>query len=245
MACSPPPALLVGRRIDLTHPFDAKTLYWPTSPSGFVKETLHYGPTPGGYFYSANTFAAPEHGGTHLDAPIHFAENQATADTIALERLLGPAAVIDIAARTALDPDALLMPADIEAFEREHGALAPGTVVLIRTGWALRWPDRKSYFGDNTPGDASKLHFPGISAEAAQLLVERRVASVGIDTASVDHGPSKDFQAHRILLGAGIPAFENVAEMAQLPPRGAIVIALPMKIEGGSGGPLRIIAIVP
>src|SRR5262245_5263578 len=99
--------------------------------------------------------------------------------------------------------------------------------------------DPKAYLGDDTPGDASKLHFPGISADAARALVARRIAAVGIDTASIDHGPSRDFMAHQILLGADIPAFENVASLDALPPRGATVIALPMKIGRGSGGPLR------
>jgi kynurenine formamidase len=115
----------------------------------------------------------------------------------------------------------------------------------VRTGWASRWPDRKAYMGDDTPGDASKLHFPGIGEDAAKLLVERKIAAVGIDTASIDHGPSKDFIAHQVLMAADVPAFENVADMSALPARGATIIALPMKIGGGSGGPLRIVAIVP
>ena len=245
-ACAHVPAAGVsGRVLDLTHPFNARTLYWPTSPSGFVLSTLSHGPTPAGFFYAANSFAAPEHGGTHLDAPIHFAEGRTTADAVPLGRLLAPAVVVDISARAAADRDALVLPADLEAFERAHGAIAAGTIVLVRTGWAARWPDRRSYFGDDKPGDAAHLHFPGISAEAARALVARRIAAVGIDTASIDHGPSTEFLAHRVLLGADIPAFENLASMAELPPRGATVIALPMKIEGGSGGPLRVVALLP
>ncbi|HJZ86544.1 MAG TPA: cyclase family protein [Polyangia bacterium] len=236
---------LGGRVLDLTHPFNDKTLYWPTSPSGFVLTKLSRGPTPAGFFYAANSFAAPEHGGTHLDAPIHFAEGKASADAVPLARLIGPAVVVDISARAASDPDALATPADLEAFERQHGAIAPGTIVLIRTGWAARWPDRKRYFGDDKPGDATHLHFPGLSADAARVLVARQIAAVGIDTASIDHGPSTEFLAHRVLLGADIPAFENLAALDALPPRGATVIALPMKIEGGSGGPLRIVVVVP
>lgn len=239
-------AALEGRRwVDLSHDFDAKTLYWPTSPSGFELTQLQHGPTPGGYFYASNSFCSPEHGGTHLDAPIHFAAEGATAERVELEHLIGPAVVIDLRARTATDPDALLLPADLETFEAASGAIAPGSIVLVHSGWSRHWPERKAYFGDDTPGDASHLHFPGISAEAARALVDRRVAAVGIDTASIDHGPSQDFMAHRVLMGAGIPAFENLTALEQLPARGAWVIALPVKIAGGSGGPLRAIAVLP
>lgn len=234
-----------ARVLDLTHSFDDRTLYWPTSPSGFVLESLHHGKTPGGFFYASNKLSAPEHGGTHLDAPIHFAEGKATTEAVSLSRLVAPAVVIDITRKANADADALLSPEDIAAFETAHGAIERGTIVLVRTGWADRWPDRKRYFGDDTPGDASHLHFPGISGPAARQLVDRHIAAVGIDTASIDHGPSKDFLAHQTLFAAEIPAFENLASLAGVPPRGALVIALPMKIAGGSGGPLRIIAVVP
>lgn len=234
-----------GRLIDLTHPFDERTLYWPTSPSGFVLKRLFRGVTPGGFFYAANEMSAPEHGGTHLDSPIHFAERGSTTEKVALERLIAPAVVIDMRAAAAKSADALLEARDLEDFEEEHGAIEPGTIVLVRTGWAERWPDRKRYLGDDRPGDASRLHFPGIGRGAAELLVARKVAAVGIDTASIDHGPSVDFIAHQVLMGADVPAFENVAALEDIPPRGAVVIALPMKIRGGSGGPLRIVAWVP
>jgi kynurenine formamidase len=234
-----------GHLVDLSHSFDGKTIYWPTSPSGFELKQLSYGQSPGGWFYAANSMCAPEHGGTHLDAPIHFAQGKSTADAIPLSRLVAPAVVIDISEAAASNPDALLEPAQIDAFEKEQGAIAPGTIVLVRTGWSSRWPDRKAYMGDDRPGDASNLHFPGISEGAARALVARRVAAVGIDTASIDHGPSKNFIAHQVLMGADIPAFENVASMSELPPRGATILALPMKIAGGSGGPLRIAAWIP
>jgi kynurenine formamidase len=245
-ACAPVGQMgLGGKTLDLTHPFNDKTLYWPTSPSGFALTVLHHGPTPGGFFYAANTFAAPEHGGTHLDAPIHFADGKHTADAVPLDQLMAPAVVIDISTRAAADPDTLLLPADIADFERAHDAIAKGTIVLVRTGWAARWPDKKRYLGDDTPGDASHLHFPGIGPEAATELVGRGVAAVGIDTASIDRGTSQDFKTHQVLLGANVPAFENVGAMDALPARGAFVVALPMKIEGGSGAPLRIVAVVP
>lgn len=239
-------ALPPGARIvDLTYPFNSETIYWPTSPQSFSLVQLHNGPTEDGYFYAANVISTPEHGGTHLDAPIHFAEGKSTADTIPLDRLVAPSVVIDLHDRADADADLLIAPEDIEVFESEHGRVAPDTIVLFYTGWGARWPDRKRYLGDDAPGDASNLHFPGLSKEAAETLVERKVAAVGIDTASIDHGPSKDFLAHRALMAADIPAFENVASLERLPETGSLVVALPMKIDGGSGGPLRIIAIVP
>jgi kynurenine formamidase/D-alanyl-D-alanine dipeptidase len=240
------PDLSTARRVDLSWPFDASTLYWPTSPTGFTLESLHHGPTPGGYFYAANTFRAPEHGGTHLDAPIHFAEGGHTADEIPLEQLMAPAVVIDVATRAAADRDYRLAPADVAAWEKVHGRIPKGVIVLLRTGWGARWPDRGRYFGSDKPGDASGLHFPSYGAEAARLLVgERGVAAIGVDTASIDYGPSQDFIVHQVVLGANVPAFENVAHLDQVPETGAWVAALPMKIAGGSGGPLRIVAFVP
>lgn len=239
-------ALPAGSRlVDLTHTFDEKTLYWPTMPSGFVLHRLAHGMTEAGFFYASNTITTPEHSGTHFDAPIHFAEGMTTAEAVPLSRLIGPAVVLDMSGAAAASADALLAVSDIEAFERAHGPIAPGTIVLVRTGWAARWPDRKRYLGDDTPGDVSKLHFPGISRAAAEALVERRIAAVGIDTASIDHGPSRDFIAHQVLMKADIPAFENLAALDELPPRGALLIALPMKIGGGSGGPLRAVAVLP
>jgi kynurenine formamidase len=248
-AAAPPAApldLRVHRIVDLTHAFDAHTLCWPTSPSRFELKTLHRGRTDGGYFYSSYALCAPEHGGTHLDAPSHFAEGRAAADQVPLEALMGGAVVIDVAAAAAADPDYRLRPADVTAWEARHGRIPPRSIVLLRTGWSSRWPDARRYLGDDTPGDASRLHFPGYGTEAARLLVhERRVAVLGIDTASLDHGPSKDFAVHQVASAADVPGLENLANLGELPPTGASVIALPMKIAGGSGGPLRAVALVP
>src|SRR5690606_14659263 len=160
LACGRPqqpvPDLSGYRLVDLTHAYNAEPLYWPTSPTRFQLEQLAFGPTPGGWFYAANAFAAPEHGGTHLDAPIHFAEGRLTADRIPLEKLVAPAVVIDVTAQAEADPDYRLEPSDITAFERLHGTIAPGTIVLLRTGWSSRWPDARAYLGDDTPGDADR-----------------------------------------------------------------------------------------
>ena len=234
------------RVVDLTHPLNAKTLYWPTSPSAFRLEQLSFGMTPGGYFYSANAFSAPEHGGTHIDAPIHFARSGLTVDRIPLEQLVAPAVVIDAATKADRDADYRLTVDDVRGFEQRHGRIPAGSIVLLRTGWSRRWPERKAYFGDDTPADASKLHFPSFGVEAARVLIhERRVAALGVDAASIDYGPSTDFAVHRLAAAANVPGLENLTNLHELPASGAIVVALPMKIEGGSGGPARVIALVP
>jgi kynurenine formamidase len=246
-AADPPPINLQGVKVvDLTYAFDEKTIYWPTSPTTFKLDRLSYGKTEAGFFYASNAFCTPEHGGTHLDAPIHFAEGKRTADQIPIEQLIGPAVVIDVSAKAAADPDYRLTAEDVRAWETKNGAVPKDSIVLLRTGWGKRWPDRKRYLGDDKPGDASNLHFPSYGAEAARYLVEqRKVKALGVDTASIDHGPSKDFIVHQIASGANVPGLENVANLEQVPETGAWLIALPMKIAGGSGGPVRVVALVP
>ena len=229
---------------DLTHDFDSSTIYWPTAqPFEWKKET--WGMAAGGYWYTAARYAASEHGGTHLDSPIHFGEGKATVDQLPVAQLVGPAVVVDISEACTKDADYRLRVEDIAAWEKNHGAIPAGAIVLVRTGWGKFWPDKKKYLGDDRPGRTSELHFPGISREAAALLAARHVDGVGIDTASLDHGPSRDFPAHRALAAANIYGLENVAKMEKLPATGATLIALPMKIKGGTGGPVRIIAILP
>lgn len=235
-----------ARMVDLSHSFGEQTIYWPTSPTRFELEKLAFGRTEGGYFYAAYSFCTPEHGGTHLDAPIHFAAKGRTADQIPLAQLVAPAVVIDVSAKASADRDYRLTRQDVLEFEKAHGQIEPGTIVLLRTGWSRFWPNVKAYLGDATPGDASKLSFPSYGASAARLLVEaRKVAALGVDTASIDGGRSTDFLVHRIAMAQDVPGLENLTNLDQLPPRGAIVIALPMLIQGGSGGPLRAIALVP
>jgi kynurenine formamidase len=232
--------------VDLTHAFNAQTIYWPTSTKTFEHPQQAFGPTPGGWFYSSYELSTPEHGGTHLDAPIHFGEGKETSDQIPLTRLVARAVVIDVSAKADADRAYQLTPDDVTTFEAQHGQIAEGTIVLLRTGWSKHWPNRFAYLGDSTPGDASKLNFPSFGADAARLLVEqRRVAAIGVDVASIDIGKSTDFMVHRIAAAANVPGFENLTNLDRLPATGAIVIALPMKIEGGSGGPLRAIALMP
>jgi kynurenine formamidase len=233
--------------VDLSHAFDAATIFWPTE-EGFVLERGFAGTTEGGWHYEANRFRSAEHGGTHLDAPIHFAAGAPTADAIPIERLVGAAVVVDVTAACAADRNHAVALADLQAFERAHGRIADASIVLLRTGFARFWPDRTAYLGtaERGAGAVAKLRFPGLSEDAARWLVEeRRVRAVGIDTASIDPGVSTGFEAHRVLAAAGVPVFENLAALDRLPPRGFEVVALPMKIAGGSGGPLRAIAILP
>jgi kynurenine formamidase len=236
-----------ARWVDLSHAYDADTVFWPTE-EGFVLEPEAAGVTPGGWWYASNAFRTAEHGGTHVDAPIHFHAGGRTVDAIPLERLIGGAVRIDVRAACEADRDHLVDRADLARWEDAHGRIPDGAIVLLDTGFARFWPDRTRYMGTDARGAAgvAALHFPGLDPEAARWLVEERaIAAVGLDTPSIDHGPSKDFRTHRVLSAAGVPAFENVAGLDGLPARGFEVIALPMKIRGGSGGPLRIVARVP
>lgn len=235
-----------SRVVDLTHPFDASTIYWPTE-DGFVLEPEFVGMTEGGYYYESHRFAGAEHGGTHLDAPIHFAEGAAAVDALHPSELVGQAVLIDVSQACERDRDYLVTRRDFLDWEARHGLLPRSAIVLLRTGFSRHWPDRERYLGTALRGaeGVAALHFPGLDPEAARWIVEeRRVRAIGIDTASIDHGPSRDFLAHRILFEAGIPAFENVAALEKLPPRGFSVVALPMLIAGGSGAPLRIVALL-
>lgn len=236
-----------GEWIDLTHALGPDTIFWPTAEP-YVHEQVFAGTTEAGFYYSTYNLALSEHGGTHLDAPVHFAEGRQSADQVPLGRLIGPAAVIDVTAAAAADPDYRVTREDVLAWEADHGPLPEGAIVLVRTGFASRWPDAARYLGTTLKGDegVAALHFPGLSEGAARLLAEQRsIAAVGIDTASIDYGQSKDYIAHQVILGRDIPAFENVADLSALPPTGALVVALPTKVKDGSGAPLRIVARLP
>ena len=236
-----------GRWVDLSHAFDRETIYWPTA-DGFKHKAVFKGVTEKGYFYSSYTYEASEHGGTHMDAPIHFAEGGRTAAEIPIEQLIGPAAVVDVSPRALADRDYQINVADLEAWEQVHGRIPAGAIVLLNTGYHRFWPDRVKYMGtdERGPDAVEKLHFPGLHPDAARwLTTERRVGAVGLDTPSIDFGQSTHFESHRILFQSDVPAFENVANLGELPPTGAFVVALPMKIRHGSGGPLRIVALLP
>lgn len=229
--------------VDLTHDFADDTIYWPTA-SGFEFVIDSRGMTEKGYWYEANTIRTAEHGGTHLDAPVHFAQGKTATEQIPLERLIAPAVVIDVRVPCTADRDYQVSSTDLDTFEREHGPIGAGTIVLLWTGFGEHWPDARRYLGTEERGEEAveKLSFPGLHPSGAAWLVERDIAAVGIDTASIDRGASQLFETHRELFAQDIPVFENVAHLDRVPTRGATVIALPMKIRGGSGGPLRIVA---
>ncbi len=231
--------------VDLSHAYTADTIYWPTDTDGFVLETLAAGMTDAGYYYAANRFSTAEHGGTHIDAPIHFAEGKPAVDEIPLERLVGTGVVIDVTESAAANRDYQVGVADFEAWEARHGQLPAGAIVLLRTGHGRHWGDRANYLGTELTGPEAvpRLHFPGLDPEAARWLVaQREIAAIGLDTPSIDYGQSTLFESHVTLFKAEVPAFENVANLDRLPEKDFLVVALPMKIQGGSGGPLRIIA---
>ena len=226
--------------VDLSHPYNGETLYWPTSPSRFEKTVISFGESESGEFYSAFSICTPEHGGTHLDAPLHFARDGLPTEKVPLDKLIAPAVVIDVSDEAAEDQNYLLSIDDVRSFERQHGHIDPGTIVLLRTGWSKYWPDARAYMGE-----VSKLEFPSYGADAARLLVEKRqVAILGIDTASTDFGTSEEFVVHRVAAEHNVSNLENLTNLDKLPPTGALVFALPMKIEGGSGGPVRVVALV-
>jgi kynurenine formamidase len=246
-SCVTPPALPPGRWVDLSHDYAADTIYWPTS-GGFELEVLDAGVTDKGYWYAANRFATAEHGGTHVDAPIHFAEGRLSVDRLPLERLTGPAVVVDVSAAAATHSDHVVGVEELLDWEAVHGRIPSDAIVLLRTRYGRFWHERARYLGTALTGPQAvpELHFPGLGEEAARWLVEhRRVAAVGIDTASIDPGQSTLFESHRVLAANDVPVFENVARLEDLPATGALVFALPMKIRGGSGAPLRIVARVP
>jgi kynurenine formamidase len=234
-----------GRIIDLTYPFDSQTVYWPTAETFHLEKDFE-GVTEGGYYYAAYRYSAAEHGGTHIDAPMHFARGRNSVDLIPLEQLIGPAIVVDVSAQCQADPDYRVTVKDLQAWEQRYGRIPANSILLLRTGFGKFYPDRKRYLGTDERGAAAvaKLHFPGLHPDAAQWLVRNRpIKAIGLDTASIDYGQSTQFESHRILYDKNIPAFENVANLDKLPVKGFSIIALPMKIKNGSGGPLRIIAV--
>ena len=237
----------MGEIVDLSDTYDLQTIYWPTA-EGFQLRRDADGVTPAGFYYAANSFFTSEHGGTRLDAPVHFAQGHPTVDKIPVDRLIGPAVVIDVTQQSQGDADYQVTTADLQLFEQEHGALPMDSIVLLRTGFSTRWPGAERYLGTTLRGDegARNLHFPGLHPDAARWIVaNRQIRAIGIDTASIDYGPSTMFESHRALYEHDVPAFENLTALDRLPSTGGYVIALPMKIGGGSGAPLRAIAILP
>lgn len=230
-----------GQIIDLTHKLSPSMPYWPGGTyKPFHFETIATLEKDGVY---SGYFCMPEHMGTHVDAPNHFAAGQASVDALDLRQLIAPAVVMDVRDPVAKDSDYRLTVADVKRWEKENGALPPKALVFMYTGWEARWNDMSAY---RNQGAQKVMHFPGFSSEAAQFLVsERDIRGIGIDTLSVDYGPSKDFRVHHIMHGAGKYHVENAANLSKLPAKGAIVVVGVIPIEGGSGGPARVVALLP
>ena len=227
------------RVVDMTYAINGKLPAWPGDDRTFEAK-VEATPEKDGYF--ARSFWTLEHYGTHMDAPAHFPPGKEYLDQIPVQHLFAPAVVIDVREEAIKDPDYRLRVMRVEKWEALHGRIPAGAVVLLRTGWASRWPDQARYRNTDAAG---VMHFPGFSVEAARLLVERGAVGLGIDTLSIDYGPSKDFEVHRVTLPAGLYQLENLANMDQLPDAGAFLISAPIKLEGGSGGPVRVFALLP
>jgi kynurenine formamidase len=237
---------LSGTIVDLSYTFDSETVYWPTAEVFHLEKDFE-GITEKGFYYSAYKYSAAEHGGTHLDAPVHFAKGHLAVDEIPLAQLMGTGIVVDVTRQCENNPDYRVTTDDLIAWEKKNGRMANGAIVLLRTGFGRFYPDRKKYLGteERGAGAVAKLHFPGLHPDAARwLTTNRSIKAIGLDTASIDYGQSTLFESHRILFDKNIPALENVANLDKLPTKGFSLIALPMKIKGGSGGPLRIVAIL-
>jgi kynurenine formamidase len=227
------------RVIDLSYAINDKLVPWPGDAKWFeakVNATVEQN----GYF--TRSFWMLEHYGTHLDAPVHFPPGKMTVDEIPARRLFGPAVVLDVRVDSVKDADYLVTAARVEEWEKRHGRIPEGAIVLLRTGWASRWPDVQRYRNQDAQ---ARMHFPGYSLEAANLLVERKVSGLGCDTLSIDYGASEDFAVHRAVLGAALYQLENLADLTEVPEVGAFLVVAPIKLEGGSGGAVRVFALLP
>jgi kynurenine formamidase len=227
------------RVLDLSYAINDKLVPWPGDEK-FFEAKVNATVEKNGYF--TRSFWMLEHYGTHMDAPAHFPPGKTTVDQIPVKQLFGPAVVIDVRAESVKDADYQLGAARVEEWEKRHGQIPEGAIALLRTGWASRWPDVQKYRNQDAKG---KMHFPGFSVDAAKLLVQRRVSGLGCDTLSIDYGPSEDFAVHHISLGAGLYHLENLADLSELPETGAFLIVAPIKLEGGSGGAVRVFALLP
>jgi kynurenine formamidase len=194
-----------------------------------------------------NTIRLGEHTGTHFDAPVHWVTGKDlpnnACDTIPVRRFVGPACVIDIERETATNPDFLVTPARIAEWEKEHGRIAAGSWVLLRTGWSRR-TDPKAFLNVGADGP----HSPGFDAAASRMLAhDRDILGVGVETIGTDAGQAGTFDPpfpnHTLMHGAGKFGLASLCNLDRLPPTGAIVIAAPLKLVHGSGSPLRVIAI--
>ena len=222
--------------LDLTQPLGPATILWPGSQL-FAADVEGEVDTDGFY---ARDLSLPEHSGTHLDAPAHFVSDGATVDEIGIGALVRPAVCLDVRELVGDDASFTLTAAMVETMEARDGQIPAGAAVLVCTGWDRFHRDAERYRG---PGDT--LAFPGIGADAAQLLVDRGVAGIGIDTLGVDAGHASTFPTHHITLPAGLWHLEGLTRLERVPARGAWLVAAAVPIVDASGAPARAFAILP
>lgn len=237
-----------GNILDMTYAYDGNTIYWPNA-SPFKLTPEFQGMTERGYWYAANFYSASEHGGTHVDAPLHFAKNGRTVLQIPLTEWIGPAVKIDVTRQCAGNRNYLLSVDDIKQWEKENGRIPDGAWVIMYTGVGTQfYPDPKRVLGTDKKGLPAlpELSFPAFSRESAEFLTkERNIRGIAIDTPSIDYGQSKDFWVHRVICGADKLGLENIANLDKLPATGATLYVIPMSIKGGTGAPARVFAILP
>ncbi|XP_038074373.1 isatin hydrolase-like [Patiria miniata] len=241
-------ALKKGELLDMSFSFDGNSLSYPGL--GFFELTSQYrGPLNAIPWVEYNNILSPEHVGTHMDAPIHVSEGKLHIDEIPLSRFTCPAVRIDITEKTKLDRDYGMTVQDLQDWEEVYGKIPDDCLLFVYTGWGAFYPDRLAYQG-TTRNDTfldeqgkSLVHSPGVAPEAATWLLEnRKISGLGLDAPSLDIGQDTVFKTHQILLGANVYGVENVANLDKLPNTGAWVYAFPMKIVGGSGGSVRLVA---
>jgi kynurenine formamidase len=228
-----------ARIVDLSYSIRESLPSWPGDAHPFQAQ-VNATPEKDGYF--TRRFTMLEHFGTHLDAPAHFPPGKIFVDEIPPERFFGPVVVLEARDESARDADYLLGSEKIVAWESRHGRIPRGAIVLMRTGWAARWPDEARYRNLDVNGT---MHFPGFSLEAAEILIKRGASGLGIDTLNIDYGASCDFPVRRRALGSGLYQLENLTDLSALPEAGAFLVVAPIKLAGGSGGPCRVFAIIP
>ncbi|NTW04262.1 MAG: cyclase family protein [Oscillochloris sp.] len=222
---------------DLTHVLGPNFPLFPGAAPFEVHQAVSY--EKEGYY--GNILSYWEHSGTHLDAPIHFNPKGLFVDQLPVENLLAPAAVINLTEKAQRDPDLVVTPDDILAWERRYGRLPENAAVLLASGWGARAGSGEAFRNADSSG---VLHFPGFGKEAIDfLLTERSIAGIGVDTLSLDHGPTEEFPVHFTLLGSNRWGIENLANLESIPPSGATLFVGAPKIAAGSGGPSRVIAV--
>jgi len=226
--------------VDLTHSLSERGPNWEGSERSPFEARQLGDLQRDGYF--SRVITLPEHFGTHIDAPAHFAAGGWTVDQIPPQRLIGPLALLDVRAKCSANADYQITFSDIADWERAHGQIPPGAIVLANTGWAVRWNSMQAYRNVDARG---AKHYPGYAPDAVKFLVEARgIYGIGIDTMGVDYGPSEDHPNHQYTGAHNIYHLENIANLDKVPASGAILLAAPAKLEGGSGGPARIFALL-